>query len=246
MIDLRGAASVEFGTTLSRDAREPVAIIPTFNNWPFEDELVPAEETLAAMISKSPYITTANEGTARPVFLLDSWRLAYKDETIDDDVVDNRYMLSPADFPDPAKLRAYGIRHVIYVVSDVNEALYEEDDLNALFLSYQAAGITLHMLDLVDLTRPRDDEHALDLYFDLQVHTFVVVPRTTCVHNPEFYRRARGGFGGVHGTPTIWSPRVLRPRRRGAAGGGYAGTAAGSGDATKLGPRARSCTCSSA
>jgi hypothetical protein len=226
MVDLRGAASVAFGTTLSHLSKEPVAIIPTFNNWPFQDELVPAEETLSAMISKAPYISTSNEGASRPVFLLDSWRLAYKDENIDDQVVDNRYMLSPSDFPTPAKLSDYGIRHIIYVVSDVNDAEFEEDDLNALFLDYQAAGITIHIVDLAELAQIRDEDHDPELYFEIQLHQYLVIPRTTVVHNPLFYQRARGGFGGVHGTPTIWSPAYLGSGGH-AAHGGYGGHGGG-------------------
>jgi hypothetical protein len=221
MVDLRGAASVAFGTTLSKYAREPVSIIPTFNNWPFEDELVPAEETLSAMIARAPHLTTVDETSSRPVFLLDSWRLAYKDETIDDEVVDNRYMLSPADFPNVAKLREYGITHVVYVVSDVNEALYEEDDLNSLFLSYQAAGITIHIVDLAELAQVRDEEHDPELYFEIQLHHYIVVPRATVVNNPLFYQRAHGGFGGTHGAPTIWSPAYL------GSGGGHGGYGGG-------------------
>ncbi len=230
MVDLRGAASVAFGTKLSHLAKEPVSIVPTFNNWPFEDELVPAEETLAAMISRGPHISTSDELSSRPVFLLDSWRLAYKEETVDDDVVDNRYMLSPADFPSPATLREYGITHVIYVVSDVNDAQYEEDDLNALFLSYQAAGITIHIVDLAELAQQRDEQHDAELYFEVQLHHYIVVPRTTCVHNPLFYQRSRGGFGGVHGAPTIWSPAYLGSGGHGGATyGGHGGFGGGHG-----------------
>jgi hypothetical protein len=223
MIDLRGAASVAFGSTLSNYARQPVAIVPTFNNWPFEDELVPAEETLAAMIAQPPRISVTDESTARPIFLLDSWRLAYKDETIEDDVVDNRFMLSASDFPTPEKLRQYGITHVVYVVSDVNDAMYEEDDLNALFLTYQAAGITIHMVDIAEIAKDRDLAYDPTLYFDVDLHRYVVTPRMTVVHNRDFYERARGGFGGIHGTPTIWSPNYLAHGLGGYAHAGHGG-----------------------
>jgi hypothetical protein len=200
-----------------------VAIVPTFNNWPFQDELVPAEETLAAMIARPPRVSVTEEARARPVFLLDSWRLAYKDETIDDDVVDNRYMLSPADFPSVEKLREYGISHVIYVVSDANEAVYEEDDLNALFLTYQAAGIAIHMADLALLARERDEGTERTIYFDVQMGQYHVFPRETVVNSPGFYARARGGFGGAGGIPAIWSPSYLAGGLGGYSHGGHGG-----------------------
>ena len=49
VIDLRGAASVAFGATLSQEASRPVAPVMTFNNWPADNEVVPAEQTLAAL-----------------------------------------------------------------------------------------------------------------------------------------------------------------------------------------------------
>ena len=54
VVDMRGAASVAFGAGLSRTSRQPVSLVPTFNNWPGDDELVPAEETLAALATMWP------------------------------------------------------------------------------------------------------------------------------------------------------------------------------------------------
>ena len=201
MVDLRGAASVAFGSALSRAARESVAVVPTFNNWPSKDELVPAEEALAAMISRPPRLPEPSDVDARPVFLLDSWRLAFKDETVDDQLMDNRYMLSPADFPSPHELFAHGISHVVYVVSDVDDAIYEEDDLNALFLAYQAAGIEIHMVDLVQLMTVREPASVFVHWYVNTPSRFYVVPRGTVVTDGLFYRRAHGGFGGVQGVP---------------------------------------------
>ena len=49
-----GAASIAFASSLARYSNQPIAAIPTFNNWPAENELVPAEETLTAMIEMPP------------------------------------------------------------------------------------------------------------------------------------------------------------------------------------------------
>jgi hypothetical protein len=201
IVDLPGAASVAFGTALSRQAQEPVAIVPTFNNWPSKDQLVPADETLAAMIHMTPNLEGAASPVARPVFLLDSWRLAFKDETIDDEVVDNRYMLGQADFPSAYELLSHGITHIVYVVSDLSEADYEEDDLNAVFLAYQEAGIEVHMVDVGQLAGVVVEQQPTTHWYIAVGNRFYVRPRRVCVHDEWFYRRAHGGFGGVHGAP---------------------------------------------
>ena len=54
VVDLRGPAAVAFGSYLSLRTPRPVSVVPTFNNWPAENELVPAEETLAALSTMLP------------------------------------------------------------------------------------------------------------------------------------------------------------------------------------------------
>jgi hypothetical protein len=213
VVDLRGAASVAFGATLSRYARESVSPVLTFNNWPAESEMIPAEETLSALLTMAPRLasTTAAGDVPRPVFLLDAWRLAYRYDTVDDDVTDNRYMLNPSDLPSTDVLHAEGIRRVLYVVESLDDSSVEEDDLNQIFLEYQAEGILVSMIDLDTLnglTDPVRWEGRL-ASCSLRVET-----RMTLANDPTFYIRARGGFGGpavappVHG---IW----------GANGSGY-------------------------
>jgi hypothetical protein len=197
-VDLDGAASVAFATSLSHGLRDVTSVIPTFNNWPAENELVPAEQTLAAMITMSPRLPSADD-PARPIFLLDSWRLAYKDEDIDDDVVDNRYMLGESDFPTADVLREHGIAQIIYVVAS-DEIEVEEDDLNDLFASYASAGIAIHLVSVATLARHREPT-ADPWYVEIRLRPFVVRPRVTVCHDPRFYRRARGGFGGAHLMP---------------------------------------------
>jgi len=82
VVDLRGPAAVAFGSYLSTHSQQPVAVVPTFNNWPAENELVPAEETLAAMATMLPQSPLAEAQGTRPVFLLDAWRLAFRTEDI--------------------------------------------------------------------------------------------------------------------------------------------------------------------
>jgi hypothetical protein len=220
IVDLRGAASVAFGATVSRTAREPVSCVSTFNNWPAEDELIPAEETLAALATMAPRLPEDGAAGARPMFLLDAWRLAYRFDAPDDDTYDNRYILNPSDLPAVDELRAHGIRRVIYVVDSLDDTTTEEDDLHVSFLEWERAGISIAMVDLDGLQRvdgPR--------YYDEElVHYWIeVVPRVTIIDDPHFYVRARGGFGGVYARP---SP-VFRGGGWGGGRGGFGGHGGG-------------------
>jgi hypothetical protein len=211
IVDLRGAASVGFGYGLSAAAKEPIALVPTFNNWPAENEMIPAEETLAAMVEMPPRVPPSGDANARPVFLLDAWRLAYKEEDVDEGVTDNRYMLSPADFPSAETLHARGIARIIYVVESRGDDVHEEDDLNELFLAYEAAGIEVDIVDLDWLQGipTRVVHYGVRVgypyygwwWWGLGTYRFTCVHRWTVVHDARFYMRARGGFGGVHGVP---------------------------------------------
>lgn len=198
VVDLRGAGSVTFGARLSQHARQVVAPVPTFNNWPADDELIPAEETLAALIGETPKLPAIGD-VGRPVFLLDAWRLAYRYDEPDDATYDNRYVLGAADLPDAAALRAQGITRVIYVVEDLDEAESEEDDLTSIALAWQAAGVQLY---LVDLAFFRGLPEGRDWSSSLEAHRYAARPRETVLDQPTFWARAHGGFGGLRARPT--------------------------------------------
>jgi hypothetical protein len=108
-------------------------------------------------------------------------------------------MLTSADFPTAAVLRAHGITQIVYVVESP-DILDEEDDLHDLFTSYEAEGILIYMVDLESLARARE-EWDVPWFVEARSHCFVVRPRITVVHDPRFYRRAHGGFGGAHLLP---------------------------------------------
>jgi hypothetical protein len=193
VVDLRGAASVAFAARLSALSHEPISPVLTFHNWPADNETVPAEETLAALATLRPRPPPPGQA-GTPMFLLDAWRLTHRYDLPDDEAVDNRYMLTASDLPDPSVLRAHGIDHVLYVVDSVQESEREEDDLRDIFLAYQDAGIRISMLDLDDiLGAPPDGD------LRARAETLIIDPlRFTVVGDPSFYHRARGGFGGVH------------------------------------------------
>ncbi len=200
MVDLRGAASVAFGASLSRASREPVATVLTFNNWPAESEIIPAEETLSALVQMQPRLPQPDDLATRPVILLDAWRLAFREDEPDEDVTDNRYMLTPGDLPDPGALRAQGISRVVYVVEDLDDTETEEDDLHETFMAYQAAGISIFMVDL-DFVAKKLQGPVVWNEVLVRRH-YSVAPRITICSDVRFYARARGGFGGVHGVPS--------------------------------------------
>lgn len=192
VVDLRGAASVAFGAELARRSKTPVSLVPTFNNWPYENGIVPADETLAALVSEDP---GASAGKGPPVFMLDAFRLAFRDQEIADGLVDNRYLLSRADFPSAAVLRANGITRVIYVVESLDDSDVEEDDLHYAFIELQQSGLALSMVDLEYLSV---EAQLYDVFLD---RPLVVVERPVIVDDPGFYAKSQGGFGGSHGLP---------------------------------------------
>jgi hypothetical protein len=219
LLDLRGAASCAFAARLSREAREPVASVVTFNNWPAEESVVPADETLAGLIAFSPKQPPPDTKAAHPVFVLDSWRLAYRFDKPSDDTYDNRYMLMEGDLPDVATLHAQGITRVVYVVEDLDDAEVEEDDLHASFRAWQAGGLGIHIVDLALLASvptAADVVSGPDWAARLAPQAYWVRDRYTLVDDPVFYGRARAGFGLALGRPLLWGTHFY-------GGGGYGG-----------------------
>ena len=200
IVDMRGAASVAFGAMVSRLAREPVAPIVTFNNWPAEDEAVPAEETLAALLAIPPRIPAAGTEHVVPMLLLDAWRLAFRYEEFGDEVTDNRYALTSGDLPGVDVLASQGIRRVMYVVERLDETEVEEDDMTAIVADYAAHGIELSMVDLPSLCDSSAAPIPMTQFFER--HRWHFVPRMTLMDSPWFYQRARSGFGAVHSGPS--------------------------------------------
>lgn len=223
LVDLRGAASCAFTAALTQASSEAIAPVITFNNWPAQEAIVPADETLAGLLAFTPKLPPPVATAAHPVFVLDSWRLAYRFDDPGDEAYDNRYMLMPGDLPDPEFLRTQGITRVVYVVEDLDDAEVEEDDLHALFKSYQDAGIGIFMVDLAFLSTvpaPVDGSWRVDWAARLAPQAHWVSQRYTLVDDPFFYARARGGFGLARGRPFIVP---------GYRGGGSYGGARGSG-----------------
>ncbi len=192
VVDLPGAGSVAFGATLSQRAASPVAPVMTFNNWPAENEAIPAEQALSALVTMQPRRLGPADVTATPVFLLDAYRLAAPYLEPDPSELDNRYRLFPSDFPEAAVLRAQGINEVVYVVETRAERSTEEDDFHAIAMAYEEAGIALRLVDLAQLERldAVPSWNTTFAAFQLQLR-----PRATIFDDPAFYSHAHGGFG---------------------------------------------------
>ncbi len=225
LCDMRGAASVAFGAALPRYTAEPISPVLTFNNWPSEIGLVPAEETLAALVLMGPprpQRDAAMPGASHPVFLLDSWRLAYRDDD-PGDAYDNRYMLQPHDLPSVGELRRLGITRVVYLVESLDDTEGEEDDLHPVLRAWQASGIAVHFVDLAWLAGL---ERGLDWDRRLAPAALHVEHRAVLQDDPAFYRRARGGFGFAYGRPLVF-PGGFSRSRGGYGHGGHGGHGGG-------------------
>ncbi len=194
IVDLRGPASVAFGAELTRNTLAPLSLVLTFNNWPAEDEVIPAEETLSAIVHDAP----RTQGNGAPIFLLDAWRLAFRFDEADPGWVDNRYMV--LDLPSAEVLAARGIKHVVYLVESLDDTEVEEDDLNESFLAWQTSGVRIAMMDLASMA-----ERAVPSQWDgiLNQTLLSVAPRRLVIHDPNFYVGSHGGFGGIRATPGV-------------------------------------------
>jgi hypothetical protein len=216
ILDLRGAASCAFVSRLSRESKEPIAPVITFNNWPATESIVPADESLAGLLAFPPKLPPPEARNAHPFFVLDSWRLAYRFDDPGDGTFDNRYMLMPGDLPDAATLQAQGITRIVYVVEDLDDAEVEEDDLHASFRAWQGSGIAIHLVDLPFL-KDLASWRSADWAARLAPRSHWVRERYTLVDDSTFYWRARAGFGLYYGHP------IILPGYRSGYGGYYGG-----------------------
>jgi hypothetical protein len=139
MVDLPGPESVAFAAALARRF-EPVF---TFDNWPHPLGVVPAHQTLAAVLYYRDTFKRLSYGRrppAPPVFVLDNKRLA---TFIDPNTqFDNRYV---ARLPPAKSLQDLGIKHVLYVLP-TPASMPELDDLNEDFTEYRRAGLDVKLV----------------------------------------------------------------------------------------------------
>ncbi|MFO1031925.1 MAG: hypothetical protein U1F60_12660 [Planctomycetota bacterium] len=141
VVDLPGPESVAFAAGL-----QPLATaVFQFANWPHPRGVVPAHETLAALLYHRPTFTNAPSDPKRPaVFVLDRNRLApYANEP---ERFDNRYVVR---LPTATTLRTMQIERIVYVVPE-GAPEQELDDCNETFVAYRASGIQVRLVSAGD------------------------------------------------------------------------------------------------
>lgn len=146
VVDLPGPESVAFAAGL-----QPLATaVFSFANWPHPRGVVPAHETLAAMLFHRPTFLSAPSDPNRPaVFVLDRNRLApYANEP---ERFDNRYVVR---LPTAPTLRTMQIERILYVVPE-GAPEQELDDCNETFVAYRAAGLQVRLVSAGDF-QPAD------------------------------------------------------------------------------------------
>jgi hypothetical protein len=139
IVDLPGPESVAFAAGAA-SVFDPVFAI---DNWPHPLGVVPAHLTLAAALYYQPLFAkapTTRPLPAPPMFVLDRRRLSpYTDQSTQ---FDNRHV---AKLPPSDRLRALGIRFVLYVVP-LDTDVPELDDLNDDFVHDAATGVVIKVL----------------------------------------------------------------------------------------------------
>jgi hypothetical protein len=144
IVDVAGPSAVAIAAALS-DRFDPVF---TFADWPHPRGVVPAQDTLGAVLTYLPLFARGRSErptNAPPLFVLDANRLAdYVDDAAQ---FDNRYLVR---LPAPEQLAALGVRHVMYVNAD---GAAELADLNEALVALGAHGIDVRTVALADFSR---------------------------------------------------------------------------------------------
>jgi hypothetical protein len=205
IVDLPGPDAVAFGAGIAAQAH----VVPTFDNWPHPSGVVPAHQTLGAMLYYAGEMAqkkAQTPPTAPAAFLLDANRLApYADAA---SRFDNRY---PAKLPEVADLQRLGIKSVLYVVPG-RTVTREQDDLNDLFVAYQKAGIRVGLFPLDDL-RPapgvaRTPGQPVVYYYGgrPETHFYFFTHYPFFVYRPALVVRTRVAFAGAVVAPIFARP----------------------------------------
>jgi hypothetical protein len=177
ILDLPGPRTVEAAAWLVMSAGcQPVC---TFDNWPHARGVIRAERILAELLRWASTVAIARrdlEPGSPPLWICDSERMGTTTPVPGE--FDNRYFLDDSILPGPALLKDAGIRHVVYVTVNGDEAPLA--DLDEFFKDLMAAGVpVLHAAVMTPDRQPTPIRLPL-------------VPRAA----PSGFRRSgAGGFG---------------------------------------------------
>lgn len=159
VVDLPGAASVDFGIALASTGFRPIPLynsspgpgsaplfqasspfVPVPDAGPHEMATLSMRSLLSAMNRATEKLSQMSlSATAPPAFLLDSRRLT-GDRPLDIGLFDNRWMVFPQDFPSAQFFKDHGILRVLLVQENVTVPM---EDMAHVLLRWQEAGLEL-------------------------------------------------------------------------------------------------------
>jgi hypothetical protein len=113
VLDLEPILGVRVAALLnSHGCARAVLVLP---RWSYAEALLPVDGLLDSLITESKRLTK-HEARGNVVFVLDADRNQAIVRPMRDRRADNRYVLSPADLPNLASLRAAGIQRLVKIV----------------------------------------------------------------------------------------------------------------------------------
>jgi hypothetical protein len=148
LVDLPGEESVWWGLALARKGYRPVPLYEVctgpheaIDQWPLLRALCVGAEFLGSL--RLP-------ADAPPAFLTDARRM--NAAAVRPGAFDNRWQLSPFDFPSAAFLTRHGLRRALLLVRGVEPP---QEDLVRVLHDWQGAGVSAAVLDVAAAGRPR-------------------------------------------------------------------------------------------
>lgn len=176
IVDLPGPVAVEAAVWLVTSARcQPVC---TFNHWPHPKGLLHPERILAELLRWATTISDARErltASSPPLWICDSERLGNRSGKPGE--FDNRYFIEEAALPGAAMLKTTAIHKIVYVTRD--PAAAPVIDLDGFFFESEAAGIPVHIADVMEPQLP--------------LRPWITKPPRK--YGSDFKRSSAGGFG---------------------------------------------------
>jgi hypothetical protein len=188
VIDLPGLEAARTGVALAAIGYRPV---PLYNVTVGSRPLVAVAPIRDCLMQASAALTEMRiAADAPPAFLLDSKRLK-PDILPVPGHFDNRWMVTPQDFPSANLMLSRGIAEVIVVQNDDRPPL---EDLAHVLLRWQKAGIRIRSLDAGDTRGAQEITIKEPSMFRKAWYRVMILA--------GFRRNAAGGFGGVIPVPS--------------------------------------------
>ena len=148
LVDLPGEESVWWGLALARKGYRPV---PLYEVCTGPHEAIDQRPILHALCVGAEFLGSVRlPADAPPAFLTDARRM--NAAAVRPGAFDNRWQLSPFDFPSAAFLTRHGLRRALLLVRGVEPP---QEDLVRVLHDWQGAGVSAAVLDVAAAGRPR-------------------------------------------------------------------------------------------